>query len=805
MSDLRYAFRQLLKSPGFTTVAVLTLALALGANTAIFSVIHAVLLRPLPYPDSSRLVAVWEETRLFGLHYSPPAMGNYVDWRARNHTFSEMGLYEQGSAVLVNDGQAEEVPCGTVTASLFRTLQVPPAAGRLWAEGEDLAGAPKTVVLSDAFWRRLGGDPALVGRTLPIGGEPHTVIGIMPAGFAFPNRHVAFWVPLGSRYDAATWQDRGRHNFLVVGRLQPDVTLAQANADLQVIATQLQRDFPGTNAGLGTFAAPLREHEAGKVRPLYLVLFAAVGLLLLTACANLANLLLARMAGRAHETAVRRALGAGRGHILRQSLCESGLLGLLGGGLGLLVAVWAVEAVRPLVPVEIVSLDALAVDGRVLGFAFAATLATSFVIGCAPWWQLSHTVSLDALQAGARTGPGARVGRIQTSLVVVQLALSLTLITGAGLLVRTFAQLRSTDVGFRTEQVLLARLSSSALWSKQFLSRPAREAFYREVLDRVQSLPGVVSAGFTSGAPLVLKGDMNGIWPEHGAARPPGEGATSVNSRVVSPAYLPTLGLPLLRGRHLADSDTADTPRVALVNAAMARKFWPDLADPIGQRFRAGGEKAPWLTIVGVVADMKQTGVDLPPAPEYYVSCFQHGRGAADLVVRTSLDPQTLVPALRREIAAVDARLPIREFVTLSEVVDRELSPHRLQAWLLGAFAGLALLVATLGLYGVVAYGVAQRTREFGLRAALGARPVDILAHVLRRNLLILLPGFGLGLLLALLLTRLAAGVLYGVPPHDPVSFVGAAGVLLAVALLACLLPARRATQVNPIDALRAE
>jgi predicted permease len=806
LSDFQYALRQLLKAPGFTAIAVLTLALAIGANTAIFSVIDAVLLRPLPFPDASRLVAVWEETRLFGLRYSPPAMGNYVDWRSQNQTFTEMGLFEDGNAVLADEAQAEEVRCGVVTASLFQALQVSPAAGRLWNEGEDLPGAPKTVVLSDRLWRRrFAADPNLVGQSIRISGEPHTVIGIMPANFGFPNQSVALWLPVGSRYNSTTWQDRGRHNFLVVGRLKSDVTLAQANADLRAVAARLQRDFPDTNTDLGTFAAPLREHEAGRVRPLYLILFAAVGLLLLTACANLANLLLARMAGRSHETAVRLALGAGRRHILRQSLLESLLLGLAGGGLGLLVAWWSVEAIRPLVPTQIVGLAGLDLDWRVLGFALAVTLVASVVIGCAPWWQLSRTDSLGALKQGGRNGPGAHAGRLQSILVVVQLALSLTLVTGAGLLVRTFAQLRTADLGFQSEQVLLARLSGSALWAKQFRSRETRDAFYRDVLQRVQALPGVVSAGFTSGAPLVMKGDMTRILPENTAVASPNQGALTVNSRAVSPGYLSTIGLPLLRGRHLTTTDTPDSPSVVLINAALARKFWPDREDPVGQRFRVGSADGPWFTVIGVVGDMKQTGVDLPATPEMYFSCFQLGRGAAHLVVRTTTAPAQLAPLLRHELAAIDPLLPIVELTPLSDVVEREISPRRLQAVLLGAFASLALLVAALGLYGVVSYAVTRRTREFGVRTALGARPRDIVLHELRRNLRILVPGLALGLLIALGLTQLMTRVLYGIAPHDPATFAGAAGLLLLVAVLACWLPARRATRINPVEALRAE
>jgi predicted permease len=803
--DLRRIFRSLRKAPGFTAVVVVTLALAIGANTAIFSVIDAALLRPLPFPEPDRLVAVWEQTNLFGLRYSPAALANYVDWRAQNRTFEEMGLYERSAALLTANGDTEEVPCGLVTASLFRALRVPPLAGRLWAEGEDQPGAPKTVVLGHGLWRRrYAADPQLVGRTISLGGEPHTVIGIMPAGFAVPEQADALWLPLGSRYAAAEWENRGRHNFFVAGRLAPGVSLEQANADLRAIAADLTRAHPGTNTDLGAFASPLVEHATGKVRALYLVLSAAVGLLLLTACANLANLMLARLVARSHETAVRLALGAGRRHLLRHSLLEAGVLGALGGGLGGLVALWSLDLLRPLVPVELAALAPLGLDWRVLGFAAVATLLTVLLIGCAPLWRIARTAAFDVLkQASARTGTSARTGRFQAALVVVQLALSLTLIVGAGLLVRTFAQLRSTDLGFRVESGVVVRLSEIAVWKRFGGARAERSAFYREALRRIEALPGVAAAGFTNGVPLLMKGNMWQFVPERQSAAARAGEALSVNFRVASPRYLAALGLPLLRGRQLADTDVEGRPLVAVVNAALARRFWPDLADPVGQRLRNGD--GPWVTVVGVVGDMRQTNVDRPATPELYFSCDQQWENATQLAVRTAADPRALAPALRHELAALEPGIPITDLVTLDGIVDRELSPRRLQTVLLGAFAGLALLVAALGLYGVVAYAVAQRIREFGIRAALGATRRDILAHVLGRHLRLLLPGMVLGLGVALLLTRLMAGVLYGIAPHDPLTFAAAAGLLLLSALLACWLPTRRATRVDPAIALRAE
>ena len=803
--DLRLIARALLRAPGFTAVVVATLALAIGTNTAIFSAINAALLRPLPFPAPDRLVAVWEQTSLFGLHYSPAAMANYADWRAQNRTFQEMGLHESGAMLLTGTGDAEEVPCGLVTASLFLALQAQPVAGRLWAEGEDLPGSAKTVVLSHGLWhRRFAQDPQLVGRTVQLGGEPYTVIGIMPPGFAIPGQTDALWVPLGARYDADALRNRDRHNFFVAGRLKPGVTLAQANADLQAIAARLQHEYPDTNADLGTFATPLAEHVTGKVRPLYLVLSAAVGLLLFTACANLANLMLARFLGRSHETALRLALGAAPRHLMRHALLEAGVLGLLGGALGLQVALWSMELLRPLVPAELATLAPLALDWRVLGFALVATLATILLIGCAPLWQVTRAAGFAASkQCGARTSLGLRTGRFQAALVVVQLALSLTLIVGAGLLVRTFDQLRSADLGFRSERVVVARLSGNALWQHYGNSRAARSGFYREAIRRIEAIPGVASAAFTNGVPLLHKGNMAQFVPERPRSSAPAGESVTVNRRSVSPGYFATLGVPLLRGRTLAPTDTEGQPPVVVVNTALARTLWPDLEDPVGQRLRNGD--GPWATVVGIVGDMRQKGIDRAGAPEVYFSCDQLWEPAAQLVVRTAADPRTVVAQLRRELAAVNPGLPVVEATTLAAIVDRELAPRRLQTLLLGLFAGLALLVAALGLYGVVAYSVVQRTREYGIRAALGASRGVILAHVFSRNLRLLLPGLGLGLAIALLLTRLMAGLLYGIAPHDPLTFAAAIGLLLLSALLACWLPTRRATRVDPIVALRAE
>jgi len=803
--DLRRLLRSLRRTPGFTAVVVATLALAIGANTAIFSLIDAALLRPLPLPEPDRLVAVWEQTNLFGLRYSPPAFANYADWRTANRSFEEMGLHEHGAMLLTGAGAPEELASGAVTASLFRALRVQPVLGRLWSEGEDQPGAAKTTILSHGLWqRRFAADPAIVGRVIQLGGTPYTVIGVLPAGFAVPGQNESLWLPFGCLYDQGALHNRSRHNFFVAGRLRPGISLAQANADLAAVSARLQQEYPDTNTNLGAFAAPITEHLTGKVRPLYLVLVAAVGLVLFTACANLANLLLARAVGRRHETAVRVALGADRHHLLRYSLLEAGALGLLGGVAGVFVALWSLDLLVPLAPAGLTACTPPSLDWRALLFSLAATLVTILLVGLAPLWQLARASALDALrQDGVRSGTGVHTGRLRAGLVVAQLALSLCLLIGAGLLLRTFSQLRATDLGFRRDHVAVARLSGNAMWRHYGRDQTARATFYREVVARVSALPGVEAAAFANGVPLLTKGNMALIVPERPLATARPDDALTVNRRVVTPAYFTALGAPLLRGRALAATDTADQPPVAVVNVAMARKLWPDLADPVGQRLRNGD--APWATVVGVVGDMRQKGVDQAAAPEVYFSTDQIGEPAMMLVVRTSVEPQTVVSLLRRELAAVNADLPIVQVSTLDTVVGRELAPRRLQTILLAAFAGLALLVALLGLYGVVAFAVASRTREFGIRAAFGATRQALVRLVLADNLRLLLPGLGLGLVGALSLARLMAGLLYGVVPYDPLTFLGATLLLALGALVACWLPTRRATRVDPMVALRAE
>lgn len=803
MSDLRLAFRRLTATPAFTAVVILTLALGVGVNTAVFSVIEAVLLRPLRYPAPERVVAVWEQTRMFGMHYSPPAMANYVDWRAENHSFEDMGASEGGHALLTTAGETREIRYETVTASLFRTLGVAPALGRIWSDNEDRPGAPKTVVLSHSFWtQQFGAARDIVGRTLLLGGTAHTVIGVMPQGFGFPSAGVDLWAPMGGSHGPQYWQDRGRHNLMVIGRLKAGVSLAQANEDLVRISERLQRAYPDTNRELGAFAVPLAEHVTRGVRPLYLLLLASAGLLLLLTCANLASLLLARMVRQGHEIAIRLALGGSRWRIWRQSLLENALLGVAGGMGGLLLAWWTLDVLQPLLPREFAAVAPLSLDHRAFVFALVTSLAAGLLISCMPWLQLRRLDPNEALQSGRRSGLGRYTHRAQGALVVAQLTLCTILLIGAGLLVRTFARLQRAELGFRPDQVTLVRFSAVALWSDKYSNPAQRVALSRELRRRLSALPGVTAVGLTSGAPLVMKYNMTSIWPEGreaGAGTPP----VSVNDRAITPGYLAAIGTSLRAGRNLGEFDGPDTPPVALVNETLARQFWPG-QNAVGRRFRRGGTDGPLITVVGIVADMHQAGVDAPARAEMYLAANQTGGVTPDLVLRT--DGTAAVGAqLRREIAAVDPGLPIVDLRPMADVVAWETSPRRLQARLLGALAGLALLIAAVGLYGTMSQVVESRTREIGVRTALGASPRDIATGVLQRALGVAAGSIAAGIMLALLFGQALAGLLYGVQPRDPLSIATAAALVLGVAVLAAWLPARRAMRVDPIEALRAE
>jgi putative ABC transport system permease protein len=799
--DLRYAWRTLRKSPVFAAVALVTLALGIGANTAIFTLINAALLRPLPFPGPERLALVWEDTSMFGLKDSPVALGNYVEWRARNRVFQQMGALEQRTFRLTGIGEAQQIQGSVVTASLLETLAVQPALGRLFREDEDRPGAPKTAILSDGLWRRgSGGDPGIVGRTVEVDDEKHVVVGVMPAGFRFPDGENEIWLPVGTYYTLADFADKGRHNWMAVARLKPGVSMARANEDIRAIARRLEHDFPQTNERVGAFVAPLRDHFVADLRTALMVLAGAVGFVLLIACANIANLLLSRASNRRREVAIRAAIGASRARVVRQLLTENLLLAGCGGLCGFAIAVWGVKFLAKTLPAGIAAMSAVTVDSRVLGFTLAVSLITGAAFGLAPALEMLRVDLHQMLkQGGARQGTAAGLRGVRGGLVISQVALAFVLAMGAALFLQSFARLRGMDPGFRTGNILTMK---TPLLGRQYRDPMKRAAFYDQVLERVASLPGVISAGFTNGIPLVVKGNVIGFTIE-GRPRLAPNVFSNANFRVVSADYLRTMGISLRQGRPLDLHDTADAPPVALINEAMKRKFWPD-ESAIGKRFQFGSSR-PWVTIVGVVSDIRQSGLDTPPRPEMYLPGAQARTPLTGLAIRTSGDPRGLATSVRRVIRSVDMDVPVTDVRTMEEVLNREVFQRRVHTLLLSLFAAVALGLASLGIYGVLAYLVSQRTQEIGIRMALGAGPRDVLLAVAGQGIGLSAAGVALGVAGALALNHAVSQLLFGVSATDPLTFAAVASLLLAVASVASYVPAQRAMRIDPILALREE
>ncbi len=805
LQDLRFGLRVLVRSPGASLVAIVALALGIGANTAIFSLLDAVLLRPLPYQDPDRLVQVWEEASHVGFPRNTPAPGNFNDWKQQNQVFSDMAASRNLSFTLTGRGGDPEAVVGRgVTANMFSVLGVKPALGRVLAADEDRPGGPPVAVIGHGLWqRRFGGDPAIVGETVEIDGRTTTIVGVMPRDFVYPKREHELWVPLALSPEALA--NRRSHFLQVVARLAPGVSLERARSDMDAIAARMQRDFPDSNAKLGATVIPLSEEVLGNTRDAVLVLVVAVGCVLLIACANVANLLLSRATVRRREIAVRIALGAGRGRIVRQLLTESLLLSLVGGALGLGVAMWSFDVLTALIPEGTSPSAGLHLDGRMLLFTAAVSILTGVMFGLAPALTASRQELGEELKAGARAGAGVASGRLRGALVVAEVALAFLLLTGAGLMVQAFVHVRSLDPGFRPENVLTARTS---LPSPRYDEVARRNAFYEQVLTRVAALPGVVSAGYTSYLPLTNRGGTAGFTIE---GRPPlraGE-ILDANFREVSADYLKTMGIALRGGRFLEARDGATTERVVVVNEAFTRQFLPG-EDALGKRIALGrGDDLEWMRIVGIVGDVKQMGLERAGRAEMYVPYTQVNAhdfySPRDLAVRTAGEPMALAGAVREAIWEVDGLQAVANVRTLESILDHELAPRSTQANLLGAFAVLALILASLGLYGVLSYTVAQRRREIGIRMALGARAGKVVGMVVAQGLVLTAAGIALGLVGAVALTRALASLLYGVSASDPLTLLGVAAALVIVAFLASYLPARRAARVDPMVALRSE
>jgi predicted permease len=795
----------LVKSPGFTVIALVTLTLGIGATAAIFSVVDAVLLRSLPYREPQRLVSVFEDLTDVGFPRNTPAAGNYAQWKKQKQIFEDVAAMTEGDYNLTGrEGEPEKLGGVAVTQNLFSVLGTKPVIGRVFAPEEDRPGAEHVVLVSYRLWkRRFGGDPKLVGQTILLNNQKYSVLGVMPPGFSFPFRNIDIWTPIA--FTSTQLANLGMHYLWVVGRLQPGVTVGKANAALLVLARQMARQYPDTNAAIRRFfAEPLQESYTHDVRRGLIVLMAAVGFILLIACANIANLLLSRAAGRQREIAVRTALGADRGRIIRQLLTESALLALGGGMLGIILANWCFNFLKNLIPADLALTVSVKLDFRVLAFAVLISLASSFLFGLAPALQVSKVDLNDVLKEGGRGSAGSRRKTFRSLLVIGEVALSLMLLVGSGLLLESFSNLRGLDPGFRSDHVLTMRLVVPDTKYKDFAKRTE---FFQRVLERVRTLPGVKAAGFTSALPLTWPGGTNGFTPE---GMPLKRDVTyDANNRVVTPGYFEAMRVPLRRGRLFNDSDGKDAPLVAVINETMARKFWPN-QDPIGKRFKLAGpdEKAPWVRIVGIASDVRQMSLSEPPRQEMYFPYWQakdNWMVPRDLVIRTTGDPQSLARAARQAVWSIDRDQPVSNVMTLDDLLDEEVAQRRVQAMLLGALAVLALILACVGIYGVLSYLVTQRTQEIGVRVALGADAAHVFRIVASQGMGLAAIGIVTGLMASLLLSRLLMSLLFGVNPTDPLTYAGAVAVFTTVALLACYIPARRAAKVDPMVALRYE
>ncbi|MDT5156913.1 MAG: hypothetical protein QOH51_1270 [Acidobacteriota bacterium] len=813
--DLRYGVRTILKSPGFAFVAVVALALGIGANTAIFSVVNSVLLRALPYAGAERIVTLYTGTDPSVPANVPLSFPDLIDYRDQSQSLEYVAGYQGvGTVMSAGTGDEPERVRGTeVMADLFPMLGARAALGRVFTRGEDKEGAPPVIVLSDGLWRRrFGADPSVIGREVRMGlaGRVVTVVGVTEPGFKFPldeREAIEYYVPFVAEYartDAASLNSRDTFSIPVVAKLKPGVSFEQAAAEVSTIADRLAAQYPEADAQRRARLVPLHEDLVGQVRPALLVLLAAVGLVLLIACANVANLLLARAASRGREMAIRTALGATRGRVIRQLLTESMLLSLAGGAAGLLLAVWGVDLIVKLSPASVPRLAETSLDARVFFFTLAVSVLTGLLFGLAPALQASKSDLSVSLKEGGRGGTeGARRGRMRAVLVVTEVALSLVLLVGAGLLIKSFRQLVSTDPGYSPERVLALTI---ALNTKKFADGDSRAGYFRAAVERVGQLPGVDAAGVTRLLPL---GNRDIFSKVNIGGRPPFEPGThnSARSYTVSPEYFRVMSIPIRRGRTFAGTDAKDSPPVVIINEVLARKYFTG-QEPLGQRLviEDADDKPIEREIVGVVGSVRYEGLNGDEVPEFYIPFQQAPEAVMEVVVRSKgQDAAALTAPVRAALKGVDPNLLVWETRTMDELVGRSVAPQRFNVALLGLFAALALALAAVGIYGVMSYTVTQRTHEFGIRMALGAQAGDVLRMVVGRGMLLTLFGLGLGLAGAFALTRLMSSLLYGVSATDPLVFAVVSLLLATVALVSCLVPARRATKVDPMIALRYE
>jgi len=808
--DLRYGARMLVKNPGFTLVAALTLALGIGANSAIFSVVNGVLFKSLPYPDDDRLVVVTEETQAApGL---PVAYPDYLDWKVRQPVFENLAAHMVIGGILTGGGEPERVFGRRVSANFFATLGVIPQLGRAFTEAEDRTGGDRVVIISHALWRRrYGENPQLIGQSIEYNNESLTVVGVTPASFDFygqTNANNDFFMPLGQLSDEDYMQKRDIHpGITVLGRMKPGIRLNRARAEMRALAARIAAEHPETNAGVGVALRPLLDDYVGDARLSLLLTLAAVSLVLLIACANVANLLLARASARRHEIALRMTVGASRGRIIRQLLAESLLLAFGGGAAGLLLSVWGVDLLTKYASDSLPRLEDVNVDWRALSFTLLTTLLTGVIFGLAPALQTARSDGLASLKEGARSGAGGG-RRLREAIVIVELAMSLLLLIGAGLLLRSYHRLTQVDPGFDPRNILTLRLR---LPDARYREQTQVIGFLRQILPRLSSLPGVDSACLTTGIPLG-RGDEDTFLKE-GQSPLSKELTPRALTQFVSADYHRTFGIALLVGRYFTPQDNADAPPVAIIDEDLARKHFPGLSynETLGRRLRLSGEGEPWREIVGVVRHIRHSSLDEPRQSVEAYGPFEQmqsreltqiGR-AMDVAVKSTTEPRKLLEAIRKEVQALDRGLPLSHVRTMEESISLSVAARRFNLALIWVFAAVALALGAVGIYGVMSYAVAQRTREIGVRVALGAQGHNVLRLVIGQGMKLALIGLAFGLAASIALTRALQTLLFGVSATDPLTFFATALLLALVALVACYLPARRAMKVDPIAALR--
>jgi putative ABC transport system permease protein len=801
LADLRYGARLLLRSPGFTAIAVAALAIGIGANTAIFSVVHTLLLERLPYGEPERLAVVWEHNIPRDRKNNVVSPGNFIHWREMNQVFDEIAAVGMTFNLTLtgHGGDPVELPFQYVTAPFFSVVGVQPAIGRAFTPEEDRPRS-RVAVISDRLWRtRLNSDPAVLTKGLTLQGVHFAVVGVMPPGFSFLDKTVDLWVPAGFPAEART--PRGRW-LMTVARLKPGVTFEQAQRDMTRVANELITLFPAFNTGWTARVVPLREQLTGEIRPALVVMLGAVAFVLLIACANVANLLLARATSRQRELAVRAALGAGRGRIIRQLLAESLVLAVAGGAAGLALAWWGLQLLRTFmtdgIPVQ--RLELAGINGTVLAFSVGASLLSGILFGLLPALTAAGTGLNESLKEGGRTGSAARGKRMRSAFVVVEIALALVLLVGAGLLVRSFARLMDVDAGFDTERTITMRVS---LPQSRYGQPPQRIQFFDRLFERIDRLPGVQSSGAVSFLPLTGLGSATS-YAVVGEATPPAGQEPVADVRVIANDYFKAMGIPLVRGRLFDSGQPADAQNRVIVNEALARRHWPN-ADPIGKRIKVNWTDQREDEIIGVVGDVRHAGLETEARSMTYWPQLREANSSMTLAVRTAGEPASVVSAIRGIVREQDPDLALADIKTMDEVVSRSVAQRRLLATLLGIFAAAALVLAAVGIYGVIAYSVTQRTQEIGIRLALGAQRSDVLRLVVGQAAALALAGILIGAAGAALLTRLMTDLLFGVKPFDPLTFGAVAALLGSIALLASYLPGRRATRVDPVVALRAE